>query len=141
MFLLICRSLAIVIPAVLLLPQWACAQKKLDPEVEAILRERLTVLREAVKITREQFQIGQITFAVVLDAETKLGNAELELAATAADRIRVRESLLKTAEELEKIIAAYVEGGRMSQTELLSAKAAKLRAKADLLLEKKAAPR
>lgn len=141
MFQLICRSLAIAIPALLVMPQLASAQMKLDPEVEAVLRERLTLLREAVKLTRDQFQIGVVTFSVVLDAETKLGNAELELASTTAERIRVRENLLKTAEELEKVITAYVEGGRMSQTELLTAKAAKLRAKADLLLEKKATRR
>jgi outer membrane protein TolC len=141
MFQLICRSLAIAIAALLVMPQLASAQMKLDLEVEAVLRERLTLLREAVKLTRDQFQIGVVTFSVVLDAETKLGNAELELASTTAERIRVRENLLKTAEELEKVITAYVEGGRMSQTELLTAKAAKLRAKADLLLEKKATRR
>lgn len=139
MFLLICRSLAVAILLNLFLPQFANAQKKIDPEVEAVLRERLTVLRDHAKLVREQFQLGTVTMGVVLEAETKVGFAELELAATAAERVRVREGLLKSAEELEKMIAAYVEGGRMSRTELLAAKAARLRTYADLLIEKKSA--
>jgi outer membrane protein TolC len=141
MFLLICRWLAIVVPAVLLLPQLASAQQKLDPEVEAVLRERLAALSDAAKFSREKYQMGTITFDRVLAAEINLGQAELELAATSAERVRIREALLKKAEEFEKVVETYIEAGRQSHMELLLAKAARLRAKADLLLEKKAAAR
>lgn len=141
MFLLICRSLAIVLPALLLTlqPQPAAAQTKLDPEVEALLQERLTALRDLVELQQEQFKIGIITLDVVLTAEIALGQAELELAKTAAERIKIRENLFKKAQEFEKVIVAYVDGGRGNRTHLLQAKAARLRAHADLLQEKKSA--
>lgn len=141
MFLLICRSLAIVLPALLLTlqPQPAAAQTKLDPEVEALLQERLTALRDLVELQQEQFKIGIITLNVVLTAEIALGQAELELAKTAAERIKIRENLFKKAQEFEKVIVAYVDGGRGNRTHLLQAKAARLRAHADLLQEKKSA--
>lgn len=115
--------------------------RKLDPAVEKVLRERLTVLQEAAKLTHESHRRGSLAFTGVMAADQAVLEAELELAPNAAERVRIRESLLQHAQELEKTVEQLVKGGEAPQMDLLTARANRLRAQADLLLERKASAR
>ena len=115
--------------------------RKLDPEVEKVLRERVTVLQEAARLTHESHRRGTIAFTRVMAADQAVLDAELELAPSAAERVRIRESLLQNLQELEKTVEQLVQSGEAPQMDLLNARANRLRAQADLLLERKAAAR
>ena len=132
----------LALPLALLLFRPVLAEERIiDPEVEKILRERLTVLEEAVKLRSEAHRTGSATLSSMLVANQAVLEAELELASKAADRVRIRKDLLKNAEMLEKAVEELVKSAEAPRMDLLSARANRLRAKADLLLERKAAAR
>jgi len=112
---------------------------KFDGEVEKLLQERVELLREVAKMKREMYVVGRADLLDVLAAIRLKNEAELELAATTADRMRIREALLKDSQELEMSAKGRFEAGVTSTVEWKMAQAARLRAQADLLLEKKAA--
>lgn len=108
-----------------------------DPDIEKILRERLVVLQEAAELQRAAYQSGTASFFSMLAAKQTVLDAELELATTSEDRVRIRDQSLKNAEEFEKAAEEHVKSGEGSRMDLLSAKANRLRATADLMLESK----
>ena len=114
--------------------------RRFDPEVEAVLQERMGVLRDVAKELKEFYEMGVLNYSDVIEADQRIAEAELELAKTREDRIRAREALLKYAEALEDILKVKVQKETANLFDLYLAKAARLRAKADLLLEKKSAP-
>jgi outer membrane protein TolC len=117
------------------------AESSIDPEVEKILRERVVVLQEAAKLRREAHRMGAASLTSTLTADQDVLKAELELAKSPADRLRVREEMLKTAETLEKAAEELVKSAEIPRMDLLTARANRLRALADLTLERKAAAR
>ena len=111
----------------------------IDPDVEKILRERLEHLRYCAISENSLLKTARGSFDRLINANRLVLEAELELAKTPAERIEAREKLLKHAEELEETAVARLEAGLISTSEMRLAKAIKLRAQADLLIEKKAA--
>ena len=135
-------STAIAVLLALLLVQPAVAEdRSIDPEIEKILRERLGVLQEAATLQREAYRSGTVGFSSTLAAEKAVLEAELELATSGPDRVRIREQMLKNAETLEKTAEELVRSAEAPRGDLLSARANRLRAQADLLIERKAAAR
>jgi outer membrane protein TolC len=112
-------------------------QPALDPEVEKILRERLAVLEEAARLFQQAYSAGQTSLAGTLSANKELFEAQLELARTPAERVQVREQILKNAEALEQAVEKIVQAGEGPRMDLLRARAARLRAQADLVQERK----
>src|SRR4029453_18541678 len=76
--------------------------RQLDPEVEKILRERLVILQEAAKLRREAYRTGSTSLTSMLATDQTVLEAELELAKTATERVKVREQMLQIPEMLEK---------------------------------------
>ena len=130
----------LILPLVLLTPAVA-VENNIDQEIEKVLRERLAVLQEAAKLRREGYQAGEVTLTSALASDQDVLQAELELAKSVADRVRIREETLKTAETIEKAVAELVKRNESPRTDLLSARANRLRVSADLMLERKAATR
>ncbi len=122
-------------------PEPPVQSRKLDPEVEKVLRERLAALREVAELQRELFKVGRIGFVEMNVAARAPFEAELELAASLTERIRIREAQLKNAQDLEEITEARADMGFGSRLDVKIATAARLRAQADLLIEKKSAAR
>jgi hypothetical protein len=122
-----------------LLPQPAVAQDRdLDPDVEKVLRQRLCVLEGIAKTHREAFRAGAAAFTGTLSADLAVLEAKLELATTKAQRVQIREEMLKHAESLEKSAEEMAKAAALPQMKLLEARANRLRAEADLLMERKA---
>jgi hypothetical protein len=109
----------------------------IDPDVEKILRERLAVLEEAARLLQQAYAAGQTSLAGTLDANKELFEAQLELARTPAERVQVREQILKNAETLEQAVEKIVQAAEGPRMNLLRARAARLRAQADLVQERK----
>jgi hypothetical protein len=127
--------------ALLLLRSVAAEDRQLDPDVEKVLQQRLVILQEVAKLRREAYRTGTTSLTSTLATDQAVLDAELELAKSAADRVRVREEMLKTAEMLEKATEQLANAAETPRMELLMARANRLRAAADLLLERKAAAR
>jgi outer membrane protein TolC len=125
----------------LLLRSVTTEDRQLDPDVEKILRQRLVILQEAAKLKREGYRTGSTALTSVLATDQSVLEAELELARSTADRVRVREDMLKIAEMLEEVTEKLASAAETPRMELLAARANRLRAAADLLLERKAVPR
>ena len=133
--LLLILGLVLAVPVVLS-PLFA-QESSQDPEVEKILRERLGVLEEAAKLRREAYLAGQSDFLGTLTADQAVLEARLELAASQEQRVQIREEMLKSAESLEKATEELVKAAEAPSMHLLGARASRLRAAADLLLERK----
>jgi outer membrane protein TolC len=116
-------------------------QRKTDPEVEAILRERVKVLREAADLLQDRHKNGGTNVDQVMDAERAVIEAELDLALSTPERIKLLEKLVENATAFEKLVERRHEVAAASTVDLRVATAIRLRAQADLLLAKKSAPR
>jgi outer membrane protein TolC len=117
----------------------AAQDSSLDPDVEKILRERIAVLQEAANLQRNAYRSGEGTFHSTLAADQALREAQLEVAKNRAERVRIREDMLELAETLERSARQLAAANQGTRMDLLSARAHRLRATADLMLERKAA--
>ena len=134
-------AVGLLLGMLLLLRPAVAQDRALDPEVEKLLRQRLVVLEEAAKLTQEAYRAGQTNFTGTLAAQQAVLEAKLELAKGAAERVLVREEMLKNAQALEQITEQLASAAEVSRMSLLGAKANRLRAEADLLQERKVAAR
>jgi outer membrane protein TolC len=103
-----------------------------DPAKEK-LKERLAVLSEIVGLRQASYQLGESSLDDVLQAQTNLSESELELAATAAQRITILEHLVSVTKQREEYATRLAQEQAVSKVDLLTVKAALLRAEADLL--------
>lgn len=101
-------------------------------EAEKKLQERLVVLEEIARLELEAFKGGQATFASVLSARREFVQAKLELTKDPAKRIEVLDDHVRIAKEIEGAVQRLVEGKHARGVDLLKAKAARLKAEADL---------
>jgi len=131
----------LVLPLALLMQPAAAQDRKLDPDVERLLRQRLTVLEEVANLEEQAYRTGSTSFSSTLVARQAVLEAKLELAKDAAERVQIREEMLKSAQALERAAEALTKAAEAPRTNLLAASANRLRAEADLLLERKAAAR
>ena len=102
----------------------------------ALRQERRDTLRQAVELVVALYRNARIDQEPALRLTTTLLNAELDLAPDRAARIALREQTIKQIKALEEIAATRKESARGPQFEILEAKAARLQAEIDLLLEK-----
>ncbi len=106
-------------------------------ELESLLKEKRDTLRKVVNVLTQQYENGSATFESIMLASERLFDAELELAATKAERTAIYEQRVSALRALEKFAEARLNAGfRATEVELLGARAARLEAQIRLLREK-----
>lgn len=106
-------------------------------KVTALRKERRDVLRQAVKEAEEAYRSGLIHSTSIPRITINLLNAELDLSTDHAGRIAIRERMVEQFKVIEELVAEHVEHGlaNSDKADLFEAKAARLKAEIDLLLE------
>jgi outer membrane protein TolC len=130
------RVVFFVAPAALLIAfctAWSTLDASSAEDAKELLQERRAVLQQVVVLQREAYQRGEAKFDTVLFGEKELLDADLELSEHPAQRIEIHERLAATMQQLEDISARLYQAGQASQADYLKAKAARLRAQADLI--------
>ena len=102
-------------------------------DVDKLLEERLALLREIAQDRRKSYESGQASLITVLSSELDVLAARLELAKMQEDKIAILEETLKSAGQLEEITTKLVDAGETPRTDLLQAKAFRLKTQADLM--------
>lgn len=113
------------------------APEKNDPGIRDLMMQREQILQKLVEMAKSQYEQGIMSFDDVIAAERELLDAQLDAAATPAERIAIRESQLKLAERQEKMVARLVSQAAESPKDLMTAKANRLTAHIELLREKR----
>jgi len=107
-------------------------EPKLDKATLAKIRklqiEQRDALKKEVQARQEEVRAGRATAAVVFDASRRLLKAELDLAATAKDRLAAHEAHLKVARQVEKFSTAGYKAGLVTTADYHKARAAVLEA-------------
>lgn len=104
-------------------------------EAEKKLQERLAVLEEIARLELVAFRMGQTSYLSVLVAQRELVQAKLEQTKDPIKRIEILSEQVRLANELEEAVQRLVEAGQAGRVDLLKAKAARLKAEADLAEE------
>jgi hypothetical protein len=101
----------------------------------ALRKERCDVLRQAAEVAEVLHRNAKIDDTSLRRITINLLNAELDLAPDRAGRLALREQTVKQFKAIEEAVAARVERALATHADLLEAKAARLQAEIDLLLE------
>jgi len=101
----------------------------------ALRKERRDILREAAEQAERLHRNARIDDASLRRITISLLNAELDLAPDRAGRVAIRERIVEQFKAIEEVVAARAESALAQSTDLLEAKAARLQAEIDVLLE------
>ncbi len=93
-----------------------------DSKLKVLQKEKLTVAQQVATLANRSYQTGTESFANVLEANQAVGNAQLDLCDTNAERIAVLERMLAQERDFEKHVAARVSAEVAPQSSLLKAK-------------------
>jgi len=107
-----------------------------SPEAKKLLMERRNVLKEIADIQRRGYARGELQLHDLLLTNRDLLEAELELADDKSQRIEICERLVKTLEDIEAISQRMQAAGEVTIIDVLSSKAARLKAQAQLANER-----
>lgn len=99
------------------------------PELQ---KERVDALREQLDGQFERVKIGKDPMIQYIQAVRELGDAELELATTNADRVAAVERMLKELREAEEMVNQLWSAGLQTKQGVAQIKAARLKAEIDL---------
>ncbi len=105
-------------------------------DVNSLLTERETVLKEILDHARTMYRQGQASLEATTKAEQDLLNAQLETARSPDDRISLLELQVGVAEKQELEIEELVKSGVRSTQELRLARVNRLNAQIALSREK-----
>jgi hypothetical protein len=100
---------------------------------QRLLEERRDAARIVLQMRQAQIEAGRATEEVLLDAARMVLEAELPLAEKSADRVALLRTYLGVLKRAEEIAKARHEAARLSFTELLTVRAARLEAEINLL--------
>jgi hypothetical protein len=115
----------------------ASKQGEASERLESLLKERRETLRQLVETLEGQWRAGLTDGQMpALHAKNELLDAELDLAKTREERITVREKMVANLKVIEKTAEIQQRMGTTTPDTLLRAKAARLKAEAQLLREK-----
>jgi hypothetical protein len=102
----------------------------------ALRTERRDALRRAAKLAEEGYRAGLSDIVLIPRIAINLVNAELDLAPDRAARVAVRERAVEQFKVIEELVTSRVVEAKIANTsDLLEAKAARIQAEIDLLLE------
>lgn len=105
-------------------------------QIRELRIERRDVLATAAELASRSFQVGDAELSLVLETSDQLLQAELELARTQPERVRVLEKRLTNMQHMHEAIAARFDSGHTSQHQVLASRAAVLRIKIELAIAK-----
>lgn len=108
-------------------------QSDRDDRINKLLAERRDTLRGVVDAAMEQYISGEALLDTVIHARKGLLEAEMELATTNAERIRIHEKRVKNLRQLEDSVKDRHAAGTAGVRQVLTAKAARLKAEVELL--------
>lgn len=97
-----------------------------DSKVKALLKEKLSLLKEVSTQMTARYQQGQISMGDVFEATQAVRKAELDLCADDKERVVVLEKMLTEAKEYEKVIDQQVKAARLPATDRLKANVRRL---------------
>lgn len=104
-----------------------------DAQIRKLQQDRVETLQRAVALALSQYQDGALDYRTVLVSQHNLLDAELDLAGTREDQIRVLASQLKIATRSLAFTKVKFRAGLVTQLDVLGAKSAKLRVDIELL--------
>jgi outer membrane protein TolC len=121
-----------------MLPPTARAQESSSPDatnarLRALQQERVNVLKQAVELALAQYAEGMLNFGVVHATQMDLVEAQLEMAQTGEEQIKILTSQLKIAKGSLAIVEKRVRIGAASALDLHQAKSVALRIEIQLL--------
>ncbi len=102
-------------------------------EVRKLQEKRRDLLREALEVRKKLYQAARAPLGEVIETSKRLLTAELELAATGAERIALRERHLEKAQALVELAKARQAAARGTHVEVLDAQEYCLEAEIGLL--------
>ena len=118
-------------------PQAPAAEAK-DSKLQGLLKERLATLREIAAQTDQAYRAGQATMEQVVQANQSLLAAELDLCASAKERIAILQKGVELAKQQEEVAMQRSRAGVAPAYVPLKAKVNRL--EAEIALERAKAP-
>ncbi len=97
-------------------------------KLEDLLKERVATVREISRLVKARFKSGEATADQMREANRMLLEAELDLCSSDKDRIKVWETAVVEAKELERIADSFAKTGQGHVSAALAAKADRLQA-------------
>jgi hypothetical protein len=113
-----------------------------DPKDDALRKLLKARYNEAVAEMKDcflEFQAGRTTIDSMLGASQRVQQAGLQLSSSPADRVKLLESFLEMAKEVERINQALVEAGKVRSAELHRARYVRIDTEIRLLRAKQEA--
>jgi hypothetical protein len=101
--------------------------------IDSLLRERRDTFRQILDIVKAQHEERGAQLDAVLQASNQLLDAELQLAESRDERIRLHEKRVKNFKELDDVARRGHDAGTVSAKKMLLVKAARLQAEVDHL--------
>lgn len=120
--------LAVVVPA-------GAAQPKVSAKLNNLLKERRDILAKLADLAMSDFDAGRGSNLGIFNAQRALLEADLELAETHAERLKLLRKGVKITEPLLALVQARVKAGQAPPTELLQMQTMVLDARIRLLRE------
>jgi RNA polymerase sigma factor (sigma-70 family) len=114
--------------------QQAGAQTAKESKVRALLKERLTILRERASALREQHKSGVAALEPVQEADLRVYRAELDLCESDKERVWVHEKIVAVLREMEKRVADLRKAAAAPEADVTDAKLNRL--EAEIALER-----
>ena len=127
----------VVVAAFLANSVLAVAADAVNEQVRKLAKERLALVTQIHEMTQVAYKQGATSLGEVLEARADLLAARLEACETKAERIKVLEDMVKTAEETKDVTERLVAAAEVPQSKLLKAKVHVLDTR--ILLEKEKA--
>jgi RNA polymerase sigma factor (sigma-70 family) len=117
------------------------AAPKKESKVQALLKERLKILRARADMLRKLHQSATVSYEVVQQADVRVYKAELDLCATDKERIAVLEKIVGVYKEIEESRRRAQQAARVSADIVADATVNRLEAEIELeRLREKANP-
>jgi outer membrane protein TolC len=111
----------------------AAVPDKETAEVRKLQEKRRDLLRQALEVRVKLYQSARAELEGALETSKRLLTAEVDLAATKAERIAAHERYVKTSEMLIEVARARYEAARGTKADVFDAQATTLEAQIGLL--------
>ncbi|TWT65697.1 TolC family protein [Crateriforma conspicua] len=104
----------------------------MDPVIRKLLTERRDTYKSLVEIVNESYLVGRAEHRQLIQVQNDLLQAELDLATTRSERLKIHQQLVDNLQAYEKLLEARFANGTTQQTDVLSTKADRLKAEVAL---------
>ncbi|WP_413432739.1 hypothetical protein [Crateriforma spongiae] len=104
----------------------------MDPVIRKLLTERRDTFKSLVEIVNESYLVGRAEHRQLIQVQNDLLQAELDLATTRSERLKLYQQLVDNLQAYEKLLEARFANGTTQQTDVLSTKADRLKAEVAL---------